>query len=46
MWKRLKQILCRHEWRKVSDKMVVKDKHYILMRTKCKCIKCGKVGYF
>ena len=46
MWKRLQQILCRHEWRKVSDKMGVRDKHYILMRTKCKCTKCGKVGYF
>lgn len=46
MWKRLQQVLCRHEWRKVSDKLVAKDGHYILMRTKCKCIKCGKVGYF
>lgn len=43
---RIKQLFCRHDWKKVSDKLMEKDGHYILMRTKCQCSKCGKVRYF
>lgn len=46
IYDRIKQIFCRHEWHKVSNKMVMKDNHYIVLRTKCQCSKCGKVEYF
>lgn len=42
---RIKQLLCRHDYEVVSDKVMVKDGHYILMRTKYRCAKCGKVIY-
>lgn len=45
MFKRLKQLFCRHDWQKVSDKMVAKNGHYFVIQTKCQCSKCGKVVY-
>lgn len=40
----IKQLLCRREWIRVADKMV-REGHYIKMRTVHKCKKCGKVKY-
>ena len=41
----IKQMLCLHEWKVVNTKAIEKDGHYIRVRTKCQCQKCGKVKY-
>lgn len=40
----IKQMLCLHEWNREADKMV-REGHYIKIRTVLKCKKCGKVKY-
>ena len=42
---KLKQAVCKHDYEKVSDKMVAKNRHYIILQSKLVCKKCGKVVY-
>lgn len=44
MMNMIKQLLCRHEYRRIPDRLV-KEGHFIRMRSVYKCAKCGKVIY-
>lgn len=41
----IKQLFCRHKWRREGNTLVAKNPHYIVKMSKYKCMKCGKVRY-
>lgn len=45
LYDKLVQLFCLHDWAVVSTKAMEQDGHYIRIRTKCQCRKCGKVRY-
>lgn len=45
MIQKIKQFFCLHEWDVVNTRAIEKDGHYIRVRTKYRCKKCGKVVY-
>lgn len=45
MLEKIKQLFCRHDFEIVNSKVMEKDGHYIRVRTKYRCKKCGKVVY-
>ena len=45
MIERIKMMFCMHDFEMISSKVVVKDGHYMRVRTKYRCKKCGKVKY-
>lgn len=42
MMRLVKRLFCRHEWKRAPDAMI-KEGHYIRMRARFRCAKCGKV---
>lgn len=39
----IKQLFCRHDYKKVTDRYYPKNRHFIEMRGVYRCDKCGKV---
>lgn len=43
LYDRLKQIFCLHKWKHVSTRVYEHDGHYVAIKAKYQCEKCGKV---
>lgn len=41
----IKQALCKHDYKRIGNYYVYVNGHYIVPKTKFRCIKCGKVIY-
>lgn len=41
----IKQLICRHDFKRIGDRLVKVNAHYIVPKTAYKCKHCGKVIY-
>lgn len=41
----IKQLICRHNYERIGNKLIQENPHYIVPKTVYRCKHCGKVIY-